>query len=518
MEGAFDRGTVLWFWYNAVLAGPAMALALVFTFKVLVRISWSGPIPMVVKILATLGTTAVVMVVLDRIGVRMSIRDPETFGYVSMLGAAVAILLGLFAPTLARVNRGTGSAPVGLDISTPAGGTMTDMASGGQTGALTAVVGAATGATQVARGEGGSMTMVAGGAGATLLAESPGPPAQLLARQGSEAGTSFLLTEGTATIGRSSDNTVVLQDPGVSRHHARITQEGPGYVLEDLDSSAGTMLDGAPVQRQKLYSGSVVRLGDTELVFQAPQPPPGEANTIMSSAAPTQVGVGGETMILGQERAAAWLLVRKGDQAGQSFGLQGETITIGRGSENTICLEDKAVSRHHVLIQKTQGHYLVYDAGSRGGTKLNDQLLAGASLRDGSRISLGTTELLFTRVQGGAPAASMANGQTMVMHKEARGVLMARSGPASGQSFPLGEEDLVIGREPGSGGAELKDSSVSRRHAVVRKTSDGYALYDLGSANGTNVDGVKLTGREIKNGDVIQLGATELQVVLTEPA
>jgi pSer/pThr/pTyr-binding forkhead associated (FHA) protein len=94
--------------------------------------------------------------------------------------------------------------------------------------------------------------------------------------------------------------------------------------------------------------------------------------------------------------------------------------------------------------------------------------------------------------------------------QERRGAPLVRSGPAAGQSITLGD-DLVIGREPGSGGAVLSDPSVSRRHAVVRKSQDGYVIYDLGSSNGTIVDGVKLSGRPLRNGDSIELGASVLQ-------
>ena len=57
----------------------------------------------------------------------------------------------------------------------------------------------------------------------------------------------------------------------------------------------------------------------------------------------------------------------------------------------------------------------------------------------------------------------------------------------------------------------LSDPSVSRRHAVIRKNQHGYAVYDLGSANGTIVDGVKLSGRSLRDGDTIDLGATVLK-------
>ena len=99
-----------------------------------------------------------------------------------------------------------------------------------------------------------------------------------------------------------------------------------------------------------------------------------------------------------------------------------------------------------------------------------------------------------------------------------QGVLLVRSGAGIGQQFRVGDEDdLVIGRDPGEDGAEIDDSAISRLHALVRWTPHGFVIYDLGSANGTTVDDVSMEGRQIVNGDVIQVGETELQFVESEP-
>jgi putative peptide zinc metalloprotease protein len=72
---------------------------------------------------------------------------------------------------------------------------------------------------------------------------------------------------GAVTIGRSRDNTVVLDDPSVSRRHARIRLADDGEpLLEDAGSSFGTLVDGVRVTGPtKLRDGARIRLGDTEL-------------------------------------------------------------------------------------------------------------------------------------------------------------------------------------------------------------------------------------------------------------
>jgi pSer/pThr/pTyr-binding forkhead associated (FHA) protein len=61
----------------------------------------------------------------------------------------------------------------------------------------------------------------------------------------------------------------------------------------------------------------------------------------------------------------------------------------------------------------------------------------------------------------------------------------------------------------------LDDDEVSRYHAIVRVGEGGADITDLGSTNGTYVDGRRLTGRaQLVDGSLIRVGRTELRVVL----
>ncbi|MCA9140904.1 MAG: GGDEF domain-containing protein [Planctomycetales bacterium] len=67
-------------------------------------------------------------------------------------------------------------------------------------------------------------------------------------------------------------------------------------------------------------------------------------------------------------------------------------------------------------------------------------------------------------------------------------------------------DELVIGRDAGAD-LMLPDNSVSRRHAVIRRTSQGFEIKDLGSTNGTFVAGEQITKVALKSGDTIRLGS-----------
>jgi len=70
-----------------------------------------------------------------------------------------------------------------------------------------------------------------------------------------------------ATIGRRSDNDIVIPHSGVSRYHARIETDRTDFFLMDLDSTNGTYLNGEEIARVKLVDGDSVKLGSVELLF-----------------------------------------------------------------------------------------------------------------------------------------------------------------------------------------------------------------------------------------------------------
>jgi pSer/pThr/pTyr-binding forkhead associated (FHA) protein len=69
------------------------------------------------------------------------------------------------------------------------------------------------------------------------------------------------------TIGRLPDNAVMIDNPAVSGHHARVFYEGNRVILEDLRSTNGTFVNGRPVTRHVLQHGDEVLVGKHQIVF-----------------------------------------------------------------------------------------------------------------------------------------------------------------------------------------------------------------------------------------------------------
>jgi hypothetical protein len=99
------------------------------------------------------------------------------------------------------------------------------------------------------------------------------PPAHLQALEGAP-GTFFALVSSNL-VGRAADNVICLDDPLISSHHARISFAGGQWLVEDLGSRNGTLVNDLRVESPiALASGDVLRLGGLSLRFEAGPPPP----------------------------------------------------------------------------------------------------------------------------------------------------------------------------------------------------------------------------------------------------
>lgn len=81
------------------------------------------------------------------------------------------------------------------------------------------------------------------------------------------------LTEPGFTLGRGTDADVRINDPGISRLHARVSVHGshdPDVTIEDMGSTNGIVVDGRRVQSARLQEGSRIELGNTRMLVRSP--------------------------------------------------------------------------------------------------------------------------------------------------------------------------------------------------------------------------------------------------------
>ena len=84
--------------------------------------------------------------------------------------------------------------------------------------------------------------------------------------------------------------------------------------------------------------------------------------------------------------------------------------------------------------------------------------------------------------------------------------LVMSEGPQSGQTFMLDQDSLTVGRDPHND-ISISDPQISRQHARIVRRGDQMVIEDVGSTNGTYVNGMRLSGpHTLASGDVIGLG------------
>jgi pSer/pThr/pTyr-binding forkhead associated (FHA) protein len=92
---------------------------------------------------------------------------------------------------------------------------------------------------------------------------------RLVVREGKNARYEIELRQPVTVIGRAADAGVRLADQAVSRRHAEIRVSDDGATVSDLQSTNGTLLNGARVTTAALVDGDELRIGETVLVFHS---------------------------------------------------------------------------------------------------------------------------------------------------------------------------------------------------------------------------------------------------------
>lgn len=235
----------------------------------------------------------------------------------------------------------------------------------------------------------------------------------------------------------------------------------------------------------------------------------------------------------------------------------GEVLLIGRDPACHVPVSDRSVSRRHAEITRVGDTWQLRDLGSRNGIHLNGERAETITVTDGAEIRIGSAHdgpvLAFSlprqrsnahaaaqdpRTEAGGAQADSDSESTAA--PEADGTTAPADGPA-GKPVPDGpaEEPATRVNRPPSGdpsGAApgrpeiatfdasgrtrigrsgdcdivLADLLVSRRHAEVRQVGTEYQLIDLGSTNGTYLNGRRVTKAALRAGDLVSIGHFEL--------
>lgn len=234
--------------------------------------------------------------------------------------------------------------------------------------------------------------------------------------------------------------------------------------------------------------------------------------------------------IVAQIAKRAWLRLEVGRNEGKEWALDFPQAFIGRSETAHIPLfGDPNIAPMHARIDRVGGKFRIVDAGTPIGIGVNGIRVPGADLNHGDVINIGSYSLRFLTRGGTAvpmpadtPRAMQAQpiqqpmpqpnpaSMPITVAVPAGFALVALDGPIAGQRFPIGPQETIIGRE---GQILLSfDASASRRHASIFQAGNSAIVRDLGSTNGTLVNGVKVTEMTLRPGDTVKIGVTTFRL------
>ena len=252
---------------------------------------------------------------------------------------------------------------------------------------------------------------------------------------------------------------------------------------------------------------------------------------------------------------SAWLRLELGRNEGKEWVLDKPVMALGRHERADIPLfGDANVAPNHAIIQKQGGQYVVVDQGSPIGIGVNGARVSQHVLQSNDVIQLGSVNLRFITKNVKAPATGPEPGRAqafpiggqapvqpgpamqpqmpigqpvfdptvavpaqpsfaptqMQAPMVAAPTLVAIDGPLIGQRFPV-TMPLELGRESQQVPLAF-DSSASRRHTRIEAQGPMVNVTDLGSTNGTFINGQRVTNGIAKSGDIIKVGATSFRI------
>lgn len=208
----------------------------------------------------------------------------------------------------------------------------------------------------------------------------------------------------------------------------------------------------------------------------------------------------------------AHLIMRRGPEIGKIYHLVSSIIQIGRGKRNDVVIDDNEVSREHCRFVKHKGYYELYDLDSSNGTFVNGQRVQDSwVIQQNCIIELGDsitfefkldpldtqdTSTLRTTTARLNPLVTQVFLVVTIQSQPTRAI------------YALEDEVITIGRAADNK-VIIIEPEISRYHMKLERTVRGYMLTDLGSTNGTVLNGVLIKdSRLLVSGDTIRIGTT----------
>lgn len=315
-----------------------------------------------------------------------------------------------------------------------------------------------------------------------------------------------IFSSETILMGRGEDCDFQLEHREVSRHHARLEHMGAQWLVTDLGSSNGTLLNGQPIAAHapvQFSAGQVLTIGDFTLELA--------------------LGGGAATYLAGEALAGNspyQLRYRFGNGEWQTHILRFGDVILGRGADNDLVLDDEEASRQHACISVMGNELGLTDLGSTNGTQVGGVALTPQRkypIQVGQFISLGQHTMYLEQVEqpgGFAPSASgtmMMPGQIGALADGSVSHTMLDANlsvaPTAVRTMNLSAHDKVTVGRAVDNQVVLNHPLVSRYHAVIERMGKRFCIKDLRSSNGIYVNEERIDHEAyLKDWDQIRIG------------
>jgi len=223
----------------------------------------------------------------------------------------------------------------------------------------------------------------------------------------------FLIGAGPLTIGRTEDNTVAIDNLGISRNHARIIQSNGEFFIEDLNSQNGTSVNSLPIKRCALRDRDEIGIGKQNkhsLIFFEND---NEKVAIYSEIAPTQqkdinFGPPEETLQLGtrrvsnplsddpEESSSVYITVLEGAASPQKVFLEKVLFIAGKGDNADLKVEGDYESNVIFIISSRPTGFFLSPSNNIAMYLDQNRITEVVQLKDGAMIEFQDVKLKFS--------------------------------------------------------------------------------------------------------------------------
>jgi len=190
---------------------------------------------------------------------------------------------------------------------------------------------------------------------------------------------------------------------------------------------------------------------------------------------------------------------------------------IGSAADCQVVLDLPGIEARHCEIELNGMEARVRPLDGAAVSVNGAQVSGEVEIRAGDRMALAEVQLRLAGVERAAAPAPRAaapvddTGATRLRMALPKYILRGVSGAAFGKTFPVGKE-MIIGRQQDSD-IPIPAEEISRHHAKVKPTADGLMVEDMGSANGTYINGKRVQQGVLKAGDELRLDSIRFMLI-----